>query len=103
MYEISGTAEHNFIIPELFSLLVKRDKPAAAKIARHYLRAIQDCHIAKQDSELRSAKSIRIDLILELYDAIDQTAPENAYFASIESDGAIHWAFFRDSASSQSS
>mgnify|MGYP003141702890 CR=1 FL=1 len=103
MYLISGSVEHSFIIPELFSLLVKRDKSAAAKIARHYLRAIQDCHIAKQDSELRSAKSIRIDLILELYDAIEKTAPKHSYFASIESDGQTHWAFFRDSVSSQSS
>ena len=103
MYVISGTKQHSFIIPELFALLVKRDKAAAATIARYYMRAIQDCHKSENDSQLRCARSIRIDLIVELLEAIDKTAPANAYFASLEVDGVLNWAFFREDDNSQSS
>ena len=97
---ISGTAQHSFIIPKLFDVLVNRDKPAAASIARFYLRTIRDAHCAPNDSALRSAKSIRIDLLLELMEAIDRTADEGHIFAScIDEDGTYHWGFFEDSGS----
>lgn len=96
MFLISGSEAHSFLIPALFTVLVKRDKATAASIARYYMRALRDAHVAENDAELRSARSIRTDLILEIIEAIDETAPGNAYFASrLDDDGTLHWGFFK--------
>jgi hypothetical protein len=79
---IQGTTKHCDLIPAFFRELLRRNSKQGTSLFFAYGRTIKDTFEADEDHLLTSPYFVRIDLIIELMEAIDSYSDEGYYFGS---------------------